>query len=131
MLEKGHMGITQRQGVITLIPKKDKNPNYIKNWRPITLLNVDYKLLTKYVAQYLKTHLSELINVDQKGFLSSRYIGENINNATTIIEYCKIFKLEALLLFLDFQKAFDCVEWNLLHKAIKLAGFQKNVSMII
>jgi len=123
----GELKITQKQGVITLIPKKDKNPAYLKNWRPITLLNCDYKILTKYLANYLKEYLDDIINVNQKGFLSSRYIGENINNATAIIDHCIKKDIDAVLLFLDFNKAFDCVEWNMIHDALDYFGFKGNI----
>ena len=52
-LEVGHLSLEQRRGVITLIPKKDTNKHLLKNWRPITLLNVDYKILTKLLARRL------------------------------------------------------------------------------
>ena len=39
--QKGQLSVTQRQGIIALLPKKDKNPLFLKNWRPITLLNCD------------------------------------------------------------------------------------------
>ena len=44
------MGISHRRGVITLIPKAYKDPEMLKNWRPITLLNQDYKYLAAAVA---------------------------------------------------------------------------------
>ena len=52
--QKGELSITQRQGIIRLIPKKDKNLQYLNNWRPISLLNVDYKIATKALALRLK-----------------------------------------------------------------------------
>ncbi len=62
------LSITQRAGLITLIPKKDKDTLLIKNWRPITLLNQDYKLSTKAIAKRLCTVLPKLIHTDQTGF---------------------------------------------------------------
>ena len=44
---KGELSIEQKRGILTLIPKKDKNRLYLKNWRPITLLNTDYKIIAK------------------------------------------------------------------------------------
>ena len=58
-----------RVGVITLLEKKGKDILDIANWRPITLLNTDYKLLTKTLGQRLKTVLPSLINKDQNGFI--------------------------------------------------------------
>ena len=68
--KSGTLGITQKQGVITLIPKKDKNPKHLKNWRPITLLNTDYKILTKYLASYLKRISRKNHPSQSKGFLT-------------------------------------------------------------
>ena len=48
--QKGKLAITQRRGIISLIPKKDKVLNELKNWRPITLLNCDYKIVSKAIA---------------------------------------------------------------------------------
>ena len=48
--QSGHLSISQKQGIISLIPKKKKNTEYLKNWRPVSLLNVDYKVATKTIA---------------------------------------------------------------------------------
>ena len=68
---KGELSITQKQGVITLLPKGDKPREFIKNWRPITLLNVDYKLLSGVLAARIKSVLPDIISDDQKGFLKN------------------------------------------------------------
>ena len=75
----GKLNITQKQGIITLIPKAKKDPLKLKNWRPISLLNFDYKLLTKCLASRLRKVIPDIIYSDQTGFMSNRYIGENIN----------------------------------------------------
>ena len=62
------MSITQKQGVITCIPKEGKE-NFLKNWRPITLLNIAYKIASSCIAQRWKSVLPKLIHEDQKGFL--------------------------------------------------------------
>ena len=68
----------QKQGIITLLPKKDKDLSLLTNWRPISLLNVDYKIATKTIANRMKKVLPDIINNSQTGFLKGRYIGENI-----------------------------------------------------
>jgi len=126
-LKLGELSITQKQGVITLIPKKDKNPKYIKNWRPITLLNTDYKILTKYITEFLKTHLVDIIHSNQKGFLKGRFIGENIANAMSMIDYAELNNIDLTLVFLDYQKAFDSVELHMINKCLKSFGFGPNL----
>ena len=74
----GNLSVTQKQGVITCLPKPNKCRQTLKNWRPISLLNVVYKMASAVIANRIKTVLNKLIHEDQKGFLSGRYIGENI-----------------------------------------------------
>ena len=66
---KGHLSISQRRGLITLIPKKNKPQQFLKSWRPISLLNCDYKIAAKAVATRMKRVLPDIINNDQTGFL--------------------------------------------------------------
>ena len=106
------MSITQRRGIIKRIPKKSIEPLYIKkNWRPITLLNTDYKIAAKAIANRIKTVLPKLINNDQTGFMKGRFIGENIRLIDGIIQYATQHNVPGLLLFIDFEKAFDSLEW--------------------
>ena len=52
--EIGQLPVSQRRGIIKLIPKNDADPNLIKNWRPLTLLNSDYKIASKAIANRIK-----------------------------------------------------------------------------
>lgn len=61
-IDKEEMSTTMKQGIISFIPKPNKNPLSIVNWRPITLLNVDYKLFALVFARCLKSNLAEIIN---------------------------------------------------------------------
>ena len=67
--DTGQLSVTQRRGIIKLIPKKDAEPFFIKNWRPLTLLNCDYKIAAKSISNRLKPSLHNLINYDQTGFI--------------------------------------------------------------
>ena len=117
---KGLLSITQRRGLITLIPKKNKPTNLMKNWRPITLLNCDYKIAAKCIASRIKKVLPKLINNDQTGFMKNRFIGENIRLIDSIINYANAAEqIEGLLLFIDFEKAFDSIEWSFIEKTLK------------
>ena len=72
----GSFSISQTQGLITCIPKEGKSKVYLKNWRPITLLNVDMKIASSALANRIKPFLKKIISETQKGFLKGRYIGE-------------------------------------------------------
>ena len=99
--DSGCLSVTQRRGVIKLIPKKDAELYFIKNWRPITLLNTNYKIAAKSIANRIKLVLPNLINHDQTGFLKGRFIGENIRLVDCIIQYAKEKNISGLLLFID------------------------------
>ena len=76
--ENEQLSISQRRGIITLIPKEESSLLELKNWRPITLLNVDYKIASKAIAKRIEPILPSLIHPDQTGFVKGRYIGGNI-----------------------------------------------------
>lgn len=101
--------------MITLIPKNNKPVDLLKNWRPITLLNCDYKIAAKSISRIRKA-LSKIINSDQTGFEKNRFIGENIRIIDSIINYTDSEQTPGLLLFIDFEKTFDSIEWPLWRK---------------
>ena len=74
----GALSISQKRGIISFIPKKDKDTSLLENLRPISLLNVDYNILTKVIAKRLEKLLPKIINPDQTGYVKGRYIGENV-----------------------------------------------------
>ena len=121
--DSGCLSVTQRRGVIKLIPKKDAGLYFIKNWRPFTLLNTDYKIAAKSVANRIKLVLPNLINLDQTGFLTGRFIGENITLIDSIIQYATEKNIPGLLLFIDFEKAFNSLEWPFIHDTLRSYGF--------
>ena len=76
--DKGIMASSHRRGIITLIHKgKELSRENLSNWRPITLVNVDYKIATKALAKRLQNVISSIIDTDQSGYIKGRYIGEN------------------------------------------------------
>ena len=115
--EKGLLSISQRSGILSLIPKENKLHCFIKNWRAITLLNTDYKIFAKAIANRIKKVLIYLINSNQTRFLKGRFIGKNIRTIEEIINFTEQENRPGLLLFIDFEKAFDNLEWHLIEKA--------------
>jgi len=115
--------VTQRRGVIKLIPKKDAEPDLIRNWRPITLLNCDYKIAAKAIANRLKKVIPKLVNSDHTGFIKARFIGENIRLIDSVIHFAAAKNIPGLLLFLDFEKAFDSLNWSFIERTFKHFNF--------
>ena len=125
-LSVGILPDSLRVGVITLIEKKGEDRLDIANWRPITLLNVDYKLLTKTLGHRLKTVLPSLIHKDQNGFIPGGSIFFSSHTLRDILFYCKKENLDLILLALDYAKAFDSLDFKFITKTFEHFGFGQN-----
>ena len=125
--QKGELSCPQREGIIVCIPKGDKPRQYIKNWRPISLLNAVYKIGSSCIASRLKTVLSDIINEDQTGFMRNRYIGDNIRLIYDTIAFLDEHNLPGMLLNIDFEKASDTIDWRFMHKVLKAFGFKTDI----
>ena len=90
--ENGFSTTTQRQAVITLLEKNGKDNRFLKNWRPISLLNVDLKVLSIVLANRIKNSLQYIIHQDQSAFIKDRYIGEPLRIISDIMSYLDIKK---------------------------------------
>lgn len=111
------------QGLLTLIPKQKKDPLLIDNWRPICLLNTDYKILAQIFANRIKEVLNNIIDENQNRFMKHRHISNNIRLVLDLIDYTDLCDDESFILFLDFRKAFDTVEHNFMFQALDRFGF--------
>ena len=121
------MSISQREGIIIGIPKGDKPREYIKNWRPISLLNVIYKIGSTCIANRIKSVLPQLIHPDQTGFVKGRYIGDNLRLVYDLIHFLDNNNLPGLLVSIDFEKAFDSVNWDYMNKVLQIFGFGNDI----
>ena len=116
--EIGNLTISQRRGIVKLIPKKDSDSILITNCRPLTLLNCDYKIASKVIANRIKTALSLKPDVSVTTYVRS----------DSVIKYTANKKVPGLLLFLDFEKAFDTLEWSFINKTLQQFGFGPSLS---
>ena len=91
--QSGSLSISQRREVISLIPKKNKDKSILENLRPISLLNVDYKILTKVISKRIEKTLPKIINPDQTGYVKGRYIGENIRLIQDVLKIAWIKRI--------------------------------------
>ena len=82
----------------------------LKIFRPLSLSNIDYKILDFTLAKRLQANLDKLISAEQTAYVKMRFMGENIWQMQDITEYTAKMKILGIFLFLDFQKVFDSIE---------------------
>jgi hypothetical protein len=117
---------------ITLIPKKTEDKTLIQNWRPIALLNSDYKIFMKILANRLNTHaLSSIIGNHQTGSCANRNILDSFLETNLLLENPHLCPSPSWLLFVDQKKAFDRVNHSYLIKSLTAFGFSNNFVSLI
>jgi len=124
-IERGEMSTSQKQSVISLIEKEGKDKLYLKNWRPISLINVDAKLFSKLLSNRLRKILNKLIKEEQVAYVNDRFIGDGIRLIYDIIENTNKYNMEGYLAAIDFEKAFDSISWNYMYATLEKYGFSE------
>ena len=127
------------QGVITLLyrisfpPKKKKScfteqgaRSSLDSYRPITLLNSDYKLLAKALAIRLGPALQHVIDPTQTAFVPGRWIGDNVLCHLEEVEYLQQTGQPGCIVFLDFSKAYDRLSRSWVQNCMSSMGFGQN-----
>jgi Reverse transcriptase (RNA-dependent DNA polymerase) len=119
-----------RTASIKLIPKKG-DTSQIKNWRPISLLNCSYKIISKAINERLKKISNRVLSRGQKGFTAGKYIQECTINIVETIEKCEANGIKAILFALDQEKAFDSVRHDFMRLVFKFFNFpEKFIKML-
>jgi len=93
---------------------KKNDPTEVSNYRPITLLNTDYKLLTKVLAMQLMEEVQKMIHMDQVGFIPKHLIFSHIRLANAIINYAEITEEAGAIIALDQEKAYNKIKHDYL-----------------
>lgn len=108
--------------MIAFIPKKE-GASFVTQFRPISLLNEIYKIVSKVLANGLNAKISLLIDVAQTTFIKDRYILGSVATTQEILSHAHLHHLEAIFIKLDFKKAFDLVSWSFLLQLLQARGF--------
>ena len=124
-LNKQSLSDQQKIGIITCLPKQDRR--YMKNWRPITLLNSTYEIFSGLLANRIETTLDGIIHNDQKGFVQNRFIGENIRLIHDIITECENDDIQGILILVDFEKEFDALDWQFIQTVFELSNYGEKI----
>ena len=113
-------GVTQ--GMIVLL-YKGSDQQALTNWRPITLLNLGYKIYTKALQLRLQPVLMDVISPDQLAFLPLRFILDNLLITQETMAWEESSNQPLIFLKLDFSKAYDMVDWQCMYKIMEKLGF--------
>ena len=124
--KNGILSTSQRQAVIKLLEKKGKDKRFINNWRPISLINFDAKLLAKCLAKRMKEVLPKIIKYDQTAYIANRFIGESVRLISDILDVTKTLNIDGYLMTVDIEKAFDSVDHTFLYACLERFGFDKS-----
>ena len=117
------LSTSQKQAVIKLIEKEGGDKRYIQNWRPISLLNVDVKLISKALAEHLKNVLPEIISQNQNAYVKNRCISEGGRLISDLREMSEVLNKKGFLVTIDIEKAFDSVNHHFLIAILEKIGF--------
>ena len=127
VLKGGETPASWKQAIISVIPKAGKEKTECSSYRPISVLNIDYRLFTSIIAIRLENIIPDLIELDQTGFIKNRHTQDNVRRALHLIDNVCKSKSKFLAISLDAEKAFDSVRWEFLYLVLERFGFNDKV----
>ena len=121
---------TIRTAIVKILHKRNDHRD-ITNYRPLSLLCVDYKILAKLTTDRIKSVLTRVIGNEQQGFIMGGDITGNFILVKEIIEYCKEEQVEAYMILMDFQKAYDRVDQETMDQTMREMNFLQTIMDLI
>ena len=109
--------------MIWIIEKKERDKRFIKNWCPISILHVDYKIIAKALTTRLKETLPKLIPFQQTAYVKNRFIGKEGRLISDILEMSESLNLKGYIVIADIEKAFDSLSHSFLLVCLKKYGY--------
>lgn len=114
------------EALVVLIPKPNKDPFYCESYRLISLINTNFKIISKILASCLNSVITTLINPDQTGFITGQSTHINIHRLFTILQSPNVLDILRVVVTVDTHKALNSVEWPYLLDILDKFGFGPN-----
>lgn len=127
VLKGGETPPSWKQAIISVIPKPGKDRTECSSYRPISVLNADYKIFTSIIVSRLENIVPDLIDTDQTGFVKNRRTQDNVRRAIHLIDTMSRSNARSLAISFDAEKAFDSVRWEFLYLVLQRFGFNDTV----
>ena len=118
LCDVGVLTATQREDIIILISKRNKDPLLPSSHRPITLLNIDYKIIATVINSKMKCYINELIRSGKNAFIKGRHIGDNIRLLFDVIDLTAAYEIPESIFTADIRKAFDSFNWHFMFRVV-------------
>ena len=119
----GKMHDSAYQGVISLLYKGKGDRNCLSNWRPLTMLNLDYKIYAKVLSRRVQCVIASVVHTDQSCAVPGRTILDSIFHVQSVIDFAKYNRVNVNLLSLDHKAAFDVLEWEFIFCVLRYMNF--------
>uniref|UniRef100_A0A3B1K1Q0 Reverse transcriptase domain-containing protein n=1 Tax=Astyanax mexicanus TaxID=7994 RepID=A0A3B1K1Q0_ASTMX len=123
IMKEGFLPPSWKEAYISVIAKEGKDRLDCTGYRPISVLNADYKIYASILTKRMETVMPFLIDEDQTGFIKDRQAQDNIRRTLHVIEQINKEKISSIVLSLDAEKAFDSVRWDFLYLVMDRFGF--------
>ncbi len=120
--DQGTLPFSTKTSVLSLLHKNDSKKK-LKNYRPLSITNIDYKIIAYIFSQRLRNILPLLIHEDQTACIKERYIGSSVRNIIDIFDHIENNELSGAMICADFEKAYDSVEYNFLFTVLRKFNF--------
>uniref|UniRef100_A0A3B3B8H2 Reverse transcriptase domain-containing protein n=1 Tax=Oryzias melastigma TaxID=30732 RepID=A0A3B3B8H2_ORYME len=127
VLKEGEIPSSWKEACISMIPKEGKDKMECSSYRPISILNQDYRLFTSILARRIEEILPDIISLDQTGFIKNRQTQDNIRRTLHVLHQIHKNQEKALMVGIDAEKAFDSVRWDFLYQVLEQFNFHKTL----